>query len=82
MLKIGEVTHYYDKISVAIVNLQSDIFVGQKIKFVEDGKDVLEQVVESIQIEHKKVSSATKGDVIGLKINEKVNEGTEIYKVS
>lgn len=80
-LKVGRVQHYYDKLGVAIVNLSSSLSVGEKIKFVRGGEDLFEQAVESIQIEHEKVETAKKGDVVGLKTNEKVKEGAEIYKV-
>ena len=77
MFKIGKVTHFYDKLSVAIVELDGTISVGDKIKFVQGGKDIFEQLVESIQIEHEKKDTASKGDVIGLSTNEAVKEGTK-----
>ena len=78
---IGKVIHYYDKIGVAIVELMGTLSVGEKVKFVRGGEDLFEQVVDSIQVEHKKLDSAKKGDVVGLKTNEAVKEGTEIFKV-
>lgn len=81
MLKVGTVSHFYDKIGVAIVELNGTLSVGEKVKFVRGGEDLFEQVVESIQVEHKKLDSAGKGDVIGLKTNEPVKEGTEVFKV-
>lgn len=81
MIKVGTVTHYYDKIGVAIVDLSGGLTVGEKIKFVRGGEDLFEQTVESIQIEHEKVTAAKKGDVVGLKANEAVKEGTEVFKI-
>jgi translation elongation factor EF-1alpha len=81
MLKVGVVTHFYDKIGVAIIELKGTLSVGEKVKFVRAGEDLFEEVVESIQVEHKKLDSAGKGDVIGLKTNEAVKEGTEVFKV-
>ena len=78
--KVGKVTHYYDKIGVAIVELTGDLAVGEKIKFQRGGEDMYEQSVESIQIEHKKVPDAKNGDVVGLKVDEPIKEGTEVYK--
>lgn len=80
-LKIGTVTHYYDKIGVAIVELSAALGVGDKIKFVRGGEDLFEENVESIQIEHEQKDSASKGDVIGLKVTAEVKEGAEVYKV-
>jgi translation elongation factor EF-1alpha len=81
LFKVGRVTHYYDKIEVAIVELDATLAVGDTIKFVRGGEDLFEEKVESIQIEHKKVDSAGKGDVVGLKTNEAVKEGAEVFKV-
>ena len=79
--KIGKVTHYYDKIGVAVAELDGSLSVGDKIKFVRGGEDLFEQVVSSIQIEHEKKDSAKKGDVVGLKTDGPVKEDAEIYKV-
>lgn len=80
--KIGKVTHYYDKIQVAIIELDADLSVGDKIKFVRGGEDMFEQDVSSMQIEHEKIDSAKKGDVIGLKVEQDLKEGAEVYKTS
>lgn len=81
MFKVGRVTHYYDKIGVAIVELDGTLSVGDKIKFTKDGEDVFEQKVDSIQIEHEKRDTAARGDVVGLKTNEEVKEGAEVFKI-
>ncbi len=81
MFKVGKVSHYYDKLSVAIIDLDGTLSVGDSVKFVRGGEDLFEQKVESIQIEHEKKDSAGKGDVVGLKTNEAVKEGTEVFKV-
>lgn len=80
MFKVGTVTHYYDKIGVAIVELAGTISIGDKIKFVRGGEDLFSQDVTEIQIEHEKKDSAGKGDVVGLKTKEAVKEGTEVFK--
>lgn len=80
--KVGKVTHYYDKIGVAIVELSGSVAVGDKVKFVRGGEDLFEQEVKSIQIEHEKKDTAGKGDVVGLKAAKEVKEGAEVYKIS
>lgn len=80
--KIGMVTHYYDKIKVAIIQLDGNLANGDKIKFVRGGEDLFEQVVESMQVEHANIQSAAKGDVIGLKVDKEVKEGADVYKVT
>lgn len=81
MFKIGKVTHYYDKIGVAIVELDGQLSVGDKIKFVRGGEDLFEQNVDSIQIEHEKEESASKGQIVGLKTEKEVKEGAEVFKL-
>ena len=81
MFKVGTVSHFYDKIGVAIVDLGATLSVGDKIKFSRGGEDLFEQTVESIQIEHEKVESAGKGKVVGLKTKEVVKVGADVYKV-
>lgn len=81
MIKVGKVTHYYDKIGVAVVELISDLAVGDKIKFVRGGEDMFEQIVDSIQVEHNKIDSAKRGDIVGLKVDNPVKEGAEVFKI-
>jgi len=81
LFKVGKVSHYYDKIGVAIIELDGTVAVGGTIKFARGGEDMFEQKVDSIQIEHEKKDSAGKGDVVGLKTNEAVREGTEVFKI-
>lgn len=79
--KIGRVTHYYDKIGVAIVELDGGLSVGDKIRFVRGGEDLFEQPVDSIQVEHEQKESAQKGEIIGLKVKTNLKEGAEVFKV-
>lgn len=80
-LKVGKVTHYYDKLGVAIVELDGTLSVGDRVKFSRGGEDVFEQTVDSIQIEHEQKDTAGKGDVVGLKVTAEVKEGAEVYKL-
>ncbi len=78
MKPIGKVTHYYGKIGVAILELDDELKIGDRIK-IEHGKNEFEQEVTSLQIEHKPVQKASKGDLVGLKVKEKVKEGALVY---
>ncbi|MBI4919835.1 hypothetical protein HY838_00865 [Candidatus Azambacteria bacterium] len=78
MKKIGKVSHYYGNLGVAIVELSGKLSVGDKVKF-ESGKNEFEQTVKSMQIEHKEIESAKKGDVVGIKVDEKVNDSAEMF---
>ncbi|MFA5967054.1 MAG: U32 family peptidase C-terminal domain-containing protein [Patescibacteria group bacterium] len=76
---IGTVTHYYDKIGVAIIELRDTLKVGDAVKFVKGG-DETTQTINSIQIEKAPVDSANKGDIVGIKADQPTKEGTEVYK--
>lgn len=77
--KIGKVTHYYDKIGVAIVELAGNLKLGDSVTFKKGDDELLTQTVESMQIEKAGVDKAGKGDTIGLKVDEAVKEGAEVY---
>lgn len=79
-MKVGTVTHYYDKLGVAIVKLVETLKIGDKVKFVRGGVDLFEQEVSSLQLDHKDIDKAEKADEVGVKVLEKVGEGTELYK--
>jgi len=76
---VGKVTHYYPKISVAVVELQAPINVGDKV-LIKGSSTNFEQVVESMQIQHKDVQRAETGQAIGLKVKERVRENDVVYK--
>lgn len=78
--EVGRVTHYFTKIGVAVVNLTDTLSVGDKI-VIRGASTNFEQIVESMQIEHKNVNVAYSGQSIGLKVNQRVREGDRVYKV-
>lgn len=80
MKKIGKVTHFYGNIGVAIVELSGKLSVGDHVKF-SHGEHEFEQTIESMQMEHKDIDSAKKGDIVGVKVDEKVSEGVEVSLV-
>lgn len=79
--EIGKVVHYYDKAGVAIVEFSGKVAVGDTLKF-KRGEDEFEQEVTSMQIEHESVDSAKKGDAVGIKVDQKTKEGTQVFKVT
>ncbi len=75
---VGEVTHYFGKIGVAAIKLTKSLKLGDRLHFKGATTD-FEDVVESMQIGHKPVSSARRGQEIGLKIKDRVREGDKVY---
>ncbi len=77
---IGKITHYFNGIGVGIIELTDGFRVGEKIHIKGSVTD-FEQVVNSMQVEHKDISEAKPGDAIGVKVEQKVREGDLVYKV-
>lgn len=77
--EVGRVTHFYPKVSVAVVELKAPLSVGDRITVA--GKTTnFEQVVESMEIEHKSIQKASVGQSIGLKVTSRVREEDIIYR--
>jgi len=75
---IGKVTHFFDKISVAALKLEDELKVGDHVHFLGHGAD-FKQTVDSMQIEGESVETAKAGDEIGMKVDEKAKQGTEVF---
>ncbi|MFC1802943.1 translation elongation factor-like protein [Thermoproteota archaeon] len=80
LVKIGDVSHYYTKIEVAVVELVDRLKVGDEI-LIKGATTEFTQLVESIQIEHEKVTEAEAGDAIGLLVRYKVRAGDKVFRV-
>ena len=78
---IGRITHYFSNIEVAVINLTAPLKMGDTIRVIGGQETDFEQGVGSMQIDHKEVKSAKKGDSVGMKIDEKVHEGYKVYKI-
>jgi len=78
---IGIVSHYFDKISVAAIKLTAPLKVGDKILFRDHNGNLFEQEITSMQINRQDISSAKKGDEIGIKVNGRIHDGNKVYLV-
>jgi len=63
---------------VAIIELKDTISVGDRILIKGPTTDI-EQVVDSMEIEHEKVEKATVGQSIGMKVKNHVREKDIVY---
>jgi len=77
---VGAIEHYYSKLGVGIVKLNDKLAVGDKVKIKGHTTDI-DQTVDSIQINHEDVQDAKKGDVVGIKVSDKVREEDCVYLV-
>ena len=77
---IGEVTHFYGHLNVAIVKFNKAVKVGTEVKFKGATTD-FNEMISSMQFEHKPIEAAKKGQEVGVKVSGKVREGDEVYEV-
>jgi hypothetical protein len=78
--QIGTVTHYYSRLSVAVLNLTAEIHQGDEIHIRGRITD-LQMKVDSLEIEHTKVETAAPGAEVALKVDGYVREGDVVYKL-
>jgi translation initiation factor IF-2 len=80
-IKIGAISHFFSRISVGIIQLtDGDLKIGDTIRVKGHSTDFT-QTIDTLQIEHKIVTEAKKGDAVGTKVNEHVREHDIVYKV-
>jgi len=78
---IGQISHYFSKIGVAVIELNSILKAGDSIRIAGGEGTNFTQQVESMEVDHQKVQEAKAGDSVGLKVDQKVREGYKVYKI-
>jgi len=78
---VGHVIDYFAKIGVAAIDIESgEIRTGDTLQFTGHTTD-FSQEIESMQIDKEEVDTASAGDSVGIKVEERVRGGDEVYKV-
>src|SRR3989344_4514641 len=75
---VGSVVHFFDKISVAVIDVKRPLSVGDTIS-IEGPQTNFNQNIKSMQIEHSSIKTANKGDNIGMKTNKPVKSKDLVY---
>ncbi len=78
--QVGVVDHFFDKISVGMIKLTDAVKVGDKIRIKSKAADFVQQI-SSMQIDRVPAQEAKSGDVISVKVDQKVRQGDAVYKV-
>ena len=76
--EVGKITHYFEKIGVAVIEVTGKLKAGDKIRIKGNTTD-FEQDIDSMQVEHEQVKEAKKGDAIGMKVKDRVREHDVVY---
>ena len=77
---VGKVTHYFDRIGVAVLDLTAELKVGDHILILGRTTDIA-QPVSSMEIDHHQVQSARPGMDVALLVADPVRVGDKVYKV-
>lgn len=77
---IGDVTHYYDRISVAVIALRESIREGDRVRFVGRSTDFTQDVT-SLQIEHQQVTEVGAGQEVAMRVAQPVRRRDVVFKV-
>jgi putative protease len=77
---VGKIRHYFDKINVAVVDVENTINLGDEIS-IEGHTTNFTQKVESMQIDKNPIEKAKKGQSIGLKVVDRVREGDKVFRL-
>jgi translation initiation factor IF-2 len=79
-VKVGKITHFYDKIGVAVIVLSDNLKLGDPVHIVGRNTDINQQV-QSMEIEHSKIQEGKKGQEVALALNAPARKGDKIFKV-
>ncbi len=77
--QIGIVVNYYSKVGVAEIRIVDDVAEGDELIF-EGETTFLMQKLDSMESHHKKINFAKKGDLIGVKVSERVRPNDLVFK--
>lgn len=78
--KIGRITHYYDRLGVAAVEIQSGCLHKGDVIHIHGHTTDLEETVNSIELDHRQIEEASEGQNVGIKVVDKVREHDDVYK--
>lgn len=79
--RIGEVIHFYDKISVAVIVPTDTLRVGDTLHILGRSTDFQQQVT-SLQIEHHAVTEAGAGQEVALKVTQRVRPHDAVFRLT
>lgn len=80
--KVGTITHYYDKIGVAVLKLaKGSLKVGDSIKLTSKSGEEFTQEIKQMQIDRADIQTAKAVDVIGLKVDQEPKANSPALKI-
>jgi translation elongation factor EF-1alpha len=80
-VEIGKVTEFFARPVVAGVELSGTLKTGDQVHIKGSTTDMV-LTVESMQIERINITVGKPGDIIGIKVPDRVRRGDKVYKVT
>jgi len=77
---IGLITHYFPKVNAGVLKLKAPLAVGATIRIKGHTTDFTQNIT-SMELDHVVISSAKKGQEIGLLVDSRVRQHDVVYKV-
>jgi len=78
---VGIINNYFSKINVAEIKLYDttgELKIGDKI-IIEGETTFIEQIISSMQQNHKNVKIASPGEMVGIKVSDRVRPNDKVF---
>jgi putative protease len=80
--KVGRVEKFFAKPSVAAIEVTAGVLkIGARRHFKGHTTD-FEETITSMQVENQPVEEAKPGDLVGIKVKERVRENDTVFRVA
>ena len=80
--KVGKVIKFFVRPSVAAVEVTGGVLsVGDSVRIKGHSTD-FEQEIDSMEIDNQPVEKAEKGQMVGIKVKDRVRPSDQIFKVT
>jgi len=79
--KVGKIVKFFARPSVAAIEMTGGFLkIGEKIRIKGHTTD-FEQEIGSMEMDNKPIERAEKGQLIGIKVKDRVRPNDEVYKI-
>jgi translation initiation factor IF-2 len=79
--KVGKVQKFFAKPGVAAIEVSDSVIrIGDRLHFKGHTTD-FEDTITSMQIEGEAIEEAKPGDLIGIKVKDRVRESDTVYRI-
>ncbi len=79
--EVGTIVKFFSKPSVAAIEMkQGSIKKGDLLRYLGHTTDFTQEV-DSMEVDNQPIEEAKAGDLVGIKVRERVRENDKVYKV-